>query len=138
MTDGSFQIGWTTYSPLTGDEPPEPTDSWTSATRTDATDPELAELRRRVVDPVVASVLTTDELGSVVVFESSDHDIRVVVTARGERSHHWLHLDGTLSITESQLPGTAAQFASELEDFVAESRFAWGTQRVARYEIPPA
>ena len=106
---------------------------------TDAVDAELAELRRRVVDPVVASVLTADELEFVVVFEERiGHDVRATVVARGETSHHYLQMQRSLPAADEELVERAAQFASELEDFVAESGFAWGEQRVARYEIPPA
>lgn len=106
---------------------------------TDAVDAELAELRRRVVDPVVASVLTADELESVVLFEEpSYHEVRATVVARGEASYHYLRMQRSLPAAEEELADRAAQFASELEDFVAESGFAWGEQRIARYEIPPA
>lgn len=137
MTDGSFQIGWTTYTPLAGDEPPDPTTPWTSATRTDATDPELAELRRRVVDPVVASVLTADELESVVVFEDPwTHAIRVRVRACGEVLLHWVQMERSLPVDDVRF--AAARFADELENFACESDFGWDVQRIAAYEIPPA
>jgi hypothetical protein len=106
---------------------------------TDAVDPDLAQLRRRVVDPVVASVLTADELESVVVFEEcTGHQVRATVVARGEASYHYLQTPRSLPAGDEELTGRAAQFASELEDFIAQSGFAWGEQRVARYEIPPA
>ena len=102
-------------------------------------DPQLAELRRRVVDPVVASVLTTDELESVVVFEElTGHEVRATVVARGEPSYHYLQMRRSLPAADEELANRAAQFASELEDYVAESGFAWGEQRLARYTIPPA
>ena len=106
---------------------------------TDAADPELAELRRRVVDPVLASVLPADELESVVVFEERTyHEVRATAVARGEASYHYLQMQRSLPAAEEELADQAAQFASELEDSVAESGFAWGEQRIARYEIPPA
>ena len=106
---------------------------------TDVVDHELAELRRRVVDPVVASVLTDDELESVVVFEErAGQEVRATVVARGEASHHYLQMQRSLPAADEELAVMAAQFASQLEDFVAESGFAWGEQRVARYEVPPA
>ena len=95
---------------------------------TDAVDPELAELPRRVVDPLVASVLSTEELESVVVFEKrSSHEVRATVVARGETSHHYLQTERSLPAADEELASRAAQFASELEDFVAESGFAWGS-----------
>ena len=137
MTDGSFQIGWTTYTPLTGAEPVDPRQHGTRATATDATDLELAELRRRVVDPVVASVLTADELDSVTVFEDpSTHAIRVRVQARGEVLLHWVQMERALPVDDPV--HAAARFADELENFAAESDFGWGVQRIARYVVPPA
>jgi len=106
---------------------------------TDAVDAELAEFRRRVVDPVVVSVLSNEELESVVVFEeSSSHEVRATVVARGETSYHYLQMERSLPVADEELVSRAAQFASELEDFVAESSFAWGELRVARYDLPPA
>jgi hypothetical protein len=92
-----------------------------------------------MVDPVVASLLTADELESVVVFEErTGHEVRATVVARGETSNHYLQRQRSLPAFEEELAGGAAQFASELEDFVAESSFGWGEQRIARYDIPPA
>jgi tartrate dehydratase alpha subunit/fumarate hydratase class I-like protein len=92
---------------------------------TDAVDSELAELRRRIVDPVVEAVLTADELESVVVFEErTGHEVRATVVARGEPSYHYLQMQRSLPAADEELAGMAARFASELEDFVAESGFA--------------
>ncbi|MEJ7648815.1 MAG: hypothetical protein WKF57_07260 [Nakamurella sp.] len=92
-----------------------------------------------MVDPVVESVLTVDELESVVVFEERiGHEVRATVVARGETSYHYLQTRRSLPAADEELARIAAQFASELEDFVSESGFAWGEQRVARKEIPPA
>lgn len=129
---------WLTLT--TGADAAWPHGPWQPASAvTDAVDPVLAELRRRVVDPVVASVLTADELESLVVFEERDyHEVRATVVARGEPSYHYLHMRRSLPAAGEELGGRAAQFASELEDFIVESSFAWGEQRIARYEIPPA
>jgi len=131
---------WLTVSTTTNAEAAWPHGPWQpTSSVTDAVDPELAELRRRVVDPVVASVLTADELESVVVFEErTGHEVRATVVARGETSHHYLQMERSLPAADEELAGRAAQFASELEDSVAESGLAWGELRVARYEIPPA
>lgn len=148
MTSESFGIGWTAYTSEayrsrltlswdTGVEPGNPWDTWRTATVTDTTDPELAELRRRVIDPVVASVLTAEELDAVLVYEDPEtHQVRARVQARGEESLHHLQMERSLPLPDPE--STAAQFASELEDFIAESAFAWAEQRIARYEIPPA
>ena len=57
------------------------------------------------------------------------------LAAGGETSYHYLQMQRSLPAADEELAATAAQFASELEDFVAESGFAWGEQRVARYQI---
>lgn len=137
MTDASSSFGWTSYTPLTGSEPPNPWDAWRTATITDATDPELAELRRRIVDPVVASVLTADELESVLVYEvPGSSAVQVRVVARGEGFHHQVQWERRLPVEDVAI--AAERFADELENFACESDFGWGVQRVARYEIPPS
>lgn len=120
-------------------EPEYPAGPWQPASAvTDAVDSDLAEFRRRVVDPVVTSVLTPEELDFVVVFEERRyHGVRATVVARGEGSMHYLQLSRSLPAPEDDLAGIASQFASEPEDFVAESGFAWAEQRTARYAIPP-
>ncbi|MEP6979811.1 MAG: hypothetical protein ABJA16_03500 [Nakamurella sp.] len=138
MSDEPAYSSSVVHTPLTGAEPLSPPwDSWRTATVTDTDDPELAELRRRVVEPVVASVITAEELDAVLVYEDPHtHEIRVRVQARGEELHHWVQMERSLPVDDVAL--AAERFAGELEDFTAESRFGWGQQRIARYEIPPA
>ncbi|MDN5805445.1 MAG: hypothetical protein L0H26_12805, partial [Microlunatus sp.] len=81
---------WLTVTATTSADAASPDGPWQSAAAvTDAVDTELAELRRRIVDPVVASLLIGDELESVVVFEEPNaHEVRATVMARGETSYH--------------------------------------------------
>ena len=70
---------------------------------------DLAEVRRRVVDPVVASLLRADEVDDVV-----------------------------LEIETQRLPGSdgAAELYDHLRDDLTESRFGWGQLRDGDYGVP--
>lgn len=135
-TEQPAQQGWTTHTQPSGagGASLEQMPAASGVLLTDAGDSSLRELRRRVVDPVVASVMAADEIGAVLVYRHLDQpEIRARVTAtNGEVSEHYLWLDPVLPHDLSDL---AQQFASELEDFVAESRFGWGQQRTARFVI---
>ena len=114
---------------------------------TDAEDERLAGLRRRVVEPVVRSLLAPGELQALSVHWGVDGevgDVWVRIDVPGERHEQWLpspwHQSepaGTGEATEA--PPTdaqvAAQLAHQLEDWVCETSFAWGQQRTARYEL---
>lgn len=106
---------------------------------TDATDPLLTDLRRRVVDPVVGSLFTPGELDEVTVGWGAlpaGGEVWVRVVARGEPSEH-LVLSGEADTTDpAVLRDAAANLASNLEDFVCETRFGWAQQRIARYDLP--
>src|SRR4051794_23885131 len=95
-----MQNGWTAYrSMLTLDvgqgaaaEAP-PQEPWLSASRTDASDDGLRELRRRAIDPVLESLLTPDELASAQVLIYLDDDgpaIWVRLQAVGEEMRCWI------------------------------------------------
>lgn len=119
----------------------------------DPCDPEdLDDLRQRVVLPVVNSLLAADELVSVEVRRGPDEDyirtwsatlatdelesIWVLVVARdGERwgSTVW---SSQTAWTARTLGEVAATLADHLEDWVCETGFGWGQQRVADYVIP--
>lgn len=106
---------------------------------TDATDPILTELRRRVVDPVIGSLFTPDELDEVTVAWGALPDggeVWVRVVARGELSEHLLLSSGADLTDPAVLRDAAANLADQLEDFVCESRFGWAQQRIAHYELP--
>ncbi|WP_432507242.1 hypothetical protein [Kineococcus arenarius] len=115
---------------------------------TDATDERLAVLRRRVVEPVVRSLLAPQELEALSVHWGVDGevgDVWVRIDVPGERHEQWLpspwHESDPAGAGEAaQAPPTeaevAAQLAHQLEDWVCETSFAWGQQRTARYELP--
>lgn len=107
---------------------------------TDATDPVLADLRRRVVDPVVASLFSAAELGEVTVqwgAVPAGGDVWVRVVANGELFEDLVLSGGSDPADPVARSEAAVQLADRLEDFVCETRFGWGQQRIARYDLPP-
>ena len=113
---------------------------------TDAEDEHLRALRRTVVEPVVTSLLTDDELEHLAVHRGVDgepDDVWVVLTAAGEVFEDLLFSpswrlgqpDGGHALLTPQQ--CAERLADNLEDWIAESRFGWGQQRTARYVLPP-
>ena len=111
---------------------------------TDADDERLARLRRRVVEPVVTSVLTAEEIEHLSVHWGVD----------GREGNVWVRLDVPDQRHEElllspwwvadpwdvEVPTSAEQIAAHLgdrlEDWVCETAFAWGQQRRARYQLP--
>ena len=136
-----------------GDSSPEPSDAWPSiGDVTDATDESLKTLRRVVVEPVVQSLLTAQELEELTLHSSSgDHpgEAWVRLRACGEVFEEMIYSpDWFVSEPDggpdrggppdgAALVQTAAKLASDLEDWIAESGFGWGQQRLARYQLPP-
>lgn len=107
---------------------------------TDATDPVLADLRRRVVDPVVASLFSPAEVDEVSVRWGAlpaGGDVWVRVVAEGELFEHLALYGGSDPADPVARLDAAAQLADRLEDFVSETRFGWGEQRISRYDLPP-
>lgn len=107
---------------------------------TDATDPVLADLRRRVVDPVVTSLFSPDELDGVTVRWGAlpkGSDVWVRVVAGGELYEHLVLCGGSGPADPVARREAAVQLADGLEDFVCETRFGWGQHRIARYDLPP-
>jgi hypothetical protein len=94
---------------------------------------DLHEVRRRVVEPVVRSVIGPEELGDVDVYTDND-EVYVRVTARGELVS-WCFLG---SVDDE--PWDAAEMAERLYDLITDdlptTRFAWAEQREGRYEVP--
>lgn len=140
------QHGWTAYqSTLTlqfghgTDVPAPPAQPWLTASRTDATDDELRELRRRAVDPVVRSLLTPDELAGarfIVYREDGAPEVTLWLEAGGEEMRHWLW-HPAYSGHDADPVDVAARLADTMEDWVCETRFAWGQHRIAVYGVPP-
>ena len=101
---------------------------------------DVDEVRRRIVDPVVRSLLRDHELESIqlrVVPENEDDDARV-----------WIEL---VAVDESfQAPvvalrdqpvdpvDAAAWLYDALWDWLVETRFAWGQDRSGEYRVPPS
>lgn len=106
----------------------------------DATpDPALTELRRRVVDPVVGSLFTADELDEVTVGWGAlpaGGEVWVRVVARGELLESPVLGAGADTADPDVLRAAAARLASSLEDFVCETRFGWAQQRIAHDDLP--
>ncbi|WP_432493143.1 hypothetical protein [Kineococcus auxinigenes] len=126
-------------TPLAGQREPRP------GPVTDTDDEQLAELRRRVVEPVVTSVLEPEELEDLSVHRGVDGregDVWVRIDVPGERHEEMLLSpwwapgpeDVDLPTTDAQI---AAHLGDRLEDWICETAFARGQQRRARYE-PPA
>ncbi|WP_432573600.1 hypothetical protein [Kineococcus sp. SYSU DK005] len=113
---------------------------------TDVDDERLSALRRRVVEPVVTSVLTPEEVEHLSVhwgIDGEEGDVWVRIDVPDQRhevlllSPWWVPDPGGDDgpVTEAQV---AAHFGDQLEGWVCETSFAWGQQRRARYELPEA
>lgn len=133
--DTPAPTAWQSWSVRAG-APVEPEMPWLDTPITDRTDQQLSELRRRAVEPVVAALLTEHELDALIVYQSATStETFVSLTARGEQFRQLLLYPGGPTAADVVL--IAERLADSLEDFVAESRFAWGQQRIAHYSIPP-
>jgi hypothetical protein len=105
---------------------------------------DLDEVRRRVVDPVVTSLVHPDELEEVSVTIAEEaiptidvtRYLRVAVKARGE----WISCPQSWWVAEDgdQL-WDAEEFAADLydclRDELAESRLSWGELRDGEYTV---
>lgn len=94
---------------------------------------DLAEVRRRVVDPVVRSVICPEELDDIVLYTEDDL-VYVRVTARGELVT-WCSL-GLVSDGTWDARATADNFYGVLADELPSTTFGWGQEREGRYEVP--
>lgn len=110
----------------------------------DGDDERLARLRRRVVEPVVRSTMTTGEVEGLSVRWGADGrpgDVWVVVDAPGGRYEDWLPslwwapdpLQVPVPASEVEI---AEHLADRLQDWLAESSFAWGQPRRAAFQLP--
>ena len=123
-------------SPLPSERAPRP------GPVTDADDERLARLRRRVVEPVVRSLMTVDEVEALSVHWGVDGDpgdVWVRLDAPGGRYQDWLTSPswqpGPLE-TPAAEAGMAAHLADHLQDWIAESAFGWGQWRRADHQLP--
>lgn len=124
-----------------GTDPEGEQADWRSLTDvTDATDPVLAELRRRVVEPVVSALLTPQELEEFEVHRGEQGE-------PGRSSGLWVRLvaDGEVFVAhlgdssppdDAEVERCAAHLADLLQDWICETRFGWGQLRVAEYTCP--
>ena len=82
------------------------------------------------VVPVLNALFGKDEIDDVRVVresgERSEREIRLSVTVQGEESGHFLWREGQAEESAEEM---AVRLAGELQDFIAESRFAWGERR---------
>ena len=96
------------------------------------TDDDLLGLQRDVVEPIARSILRDDELETIRVYREdgsspfhSRGDIWVTITAKGET---FMELVGSGSWAVDVV---AERLVDHLEDWVCETRFAWGERREA-------
>jgi hypothetical protein len=110
---------------------------------------DFAEVRRRVVEPVVSGLFTASELTSVEVYSQpatappwrhwpTDLEVPRDVWCRvtffnAETAEVWLGYQG-----HSNPDDLASRLAEGLEDEFTESRWGWGERREARYKVLPA
>ncbi len=96
----------------------------------DDTDEDLRALHRDVVEPIARSILRDDELDSVRVHRDAEDpgEIYATIVGRGEA---YIHLLSSPSWDEHQsLDRLADRLVDGLEDWVCETRFAWGERRI--------
>lgn len=103
------------------------------ANATGQSDQRIVELRRRVVEPVVAALLNLDEHYQLEFCEVDDQ-LLVEVTRQGETGG--CRLGFTRDVFTADPHQLAVLLASDLHDWVCETRFAWGQQRIANYQLP--
>jgi hypothetical protein len=94
------------------------------------------ELRRRVVEPVVRSLVLPDELEEISVTieepSSSSRYFRVALKARGE----WISSTQSWWVYEqSDLEAFAVDLYDSLRDELVESRLSWGERRDGQYQV---
>lgn len=87
------------------------------------------QIMERIVRPAIDRILREGELDRLDLVEESRgrNFLLVRVTACGEEFELALHVP--LAGDEEEIADMAERFFSELQDFVAESSFAWGELR---------
>ncbi len=94
---------------------------------------DLSEVRRRVVDPVVRSVILPEELEDIVVHTEGD-SVNVTVRACGELvTACWL---GVVGDEPWDALASADHLSNTLSHELPMTSFAWGEERHGRYEVP--
>jgi hypothetical protein len=94
---------------------------------------DLAELRRRVVDPVVGCLIRSEELERV---DVGVHDgmVTVDVVARGELLSAYLGETGEPGPWDAE--ARAEHLYETLTNDLPTTGFAWGEERTCRYVVP--
>lgn len=87
--------------------------------------PEVVEVVAEVVAPVVRGMTRPGEVDAVLV-GWVDRELRLELTLRGETFHGPLWAPGE---PPWSAPAARHRLASDLQDFIAESTFAWGELR---------
>lgn len=106
---------------------------------------DLGEVRRRVVEPVVRSLVRPEELerlqlrsgplpGHQPVFDD-DPEIWLVLTAKGEQFERRV-CKATEELWSAQ--EQADDLHDALWDWLVETKFAWGQNRGGDFVVPPA
>jgi hypothetical protein len=84
------------------------------------------------IGPVLVGLLAPDEIEQVSVGRHQDPgdggalQVLLSVTVQGEESRHYLWREGQVEESSEEL---RKRLAGEVQDFIAESRFAWGERR---------
>ena len=94
---------------------------------------DFSEVRRRVVEPVVRSVIQPDELGDVLVYDENG-DVYVRVIARDELVTSCFL--GPLADAPWDAVARADRLYDVITDELPSTTFAWGEQREGRYQVP--
>lgn len=105
---------------------------------------DLLEVHRRVVTPVVASLIRPDELESCTLrfgpppgwrpaFDDDDPEVWLILSAGGE-TFEWRVCTATRVLWSAE--DTAMTLCDALEDWLPETGFAWGEQRGGDYMVP--
>lgn len=139
MSDASE--AYTSFIRITMDGPPNaPGPGWPHPGEvTDATDATLRELRRRAVEPVVAGLLEHGELDELSVHWGDaglPGDVWVRLVVRGETFVQLLSSSAWEGDQRAGVAELAARLADQLADWISETSFGWGQQRIAHYSCP--
>jgi hypothetical protein len=97
---------------------------------------DVEELRRRVIDPVVRSLVRPDELEEIqVTVDGRQYIVRVRACGEWILSSpaEWGYVDGSRLWDAEE---TATDLYIDLRDELVESRLSWGQWRDGEYEVP--
>jgi len=125
-----FTTAYTSSLSITFGPQPASVVPWETPTSTDADD-DLRELRRRVVEPLVAATFTSAEYSSILVYRYQGEFDEIGVRVETIDEPFLLPLTSTeWALVPLDPNAMAERLASALEDWVCESSFGWGQQRI--------